>query len=136
MYEKANLKTHSLMIQASKKSNESILIEYMLKDFPHEDLMIIDRLWHYYSDGRFSLSIQKEIFEFILQKNTSNQEAWRQFFEQVGWSFNNKWFKYTELNFVDCTILGHLPALGHISSLETPDHYWVVTLQYWLFSRL
>lgn len=133
MYDKANLKTHSLMIQASKKDKEHLLIDYMLKEFPREDLMIIDKLWSYYSDGKFGISVQKRIFEAISQKTTFKQDAWWKFSEQVGWCVNKEWFKYTELSFINCELLGHFPALGHISNLDIPDTYWVFRLHELLF---
>ncbi|HBE18589.1 MAG TPA: hypothetical protein DEG17_19350 [Cyanobacteria bacterium UBA11149] len=49
-----------------------------MKSFPGTELIMINKLWTNYSHGKFGFSIQKKIYESILnafQDMTKNREA-------------------------------------------------------------
>ena len=87
-----------------------------LKNFPCNDLFIIDRLWVKHSKGKFGFSIQKKIWQ-----DCGNEK----FAEEVGWKkkgilgMNNGWKSPWELTFDISAPKGHLPGMvagiGHQS---------------------
>ncbi|TYQ29321.1 GUN4 domain-containing protein [Pseudanabaena sp. UWO311] len=77
-----------------------------IKDFPSEDLQMIDWLWVNYSDGKFGFSVQKKLWlECGGKIGEYDQGVWREFAARVGWyypenddwqTYNNNWRTYSE----------------------------------------
>ncbi len=55
--------------------------------FPIPDLQTINRLWLVHSEGKFSFSVQREIW-LSLGKN------WESFWPKIGWKSGNTWTRY------------------------------------------
>lgn len=99
----ANLETQRLMLEAAERQDYGWLSLLDLQTFPCVDLHTMDFLWMKFSNGRFSLSVQRQIW-------------WRyreieRFAEKVDWLRGKAWITPTQL---DCSARarpGHLPAL-------------------------
>jgi hypothetical protein len=82
------------------------------KNFPCEELKIIDDLWVKYSNGKFGFSVQKKIWiacggipgEF-------NYNEYLKFADTVGWRKFGNWLSYSDITFnINVPYNGHLPA--------------------------
>jgi hypothetical protein len=90
-----------------------------IDEFPCEDLRIINQLWLHYSNGKFGFSVQKEIYESLGGKRSSEltfeayEEAWEKFYNHVGWKRGGSWLeKYSDLTFnLELAPKAHLPRL-------------------------
>ena len=74
-----------------------------IKQFPCNDLRVIDQLWSKYSNGRFGFSIQLRIYQELggnlaatIEQNQQLIEKWG---EQLGWRENNRWKHCNELDY-------------------------------------
>lgn len=81
--EKADEQTRQLMLQAANRSGKWLRNED-IQSLACEGLLIIDRLWTIYSQGRFGFSVQKRIWESL------GSEKWKtdrgeEFSDRVGW---------------------------------------------------
>ena len=61
------------------------------RQFPVKDLLTIDALWTFYSDGRFGFSVQRKIW-------VGQRRQWAKFFKQIDWvqGENNAYRKWPE----------------------------------------
>lgn len=75
-----------------------------IAQFPQEDFESLDRLWYAYSDGRFGLSAQLQIW-------WDCQENYTEFCDRVGWRSGGNWVYYDDLTFQIAAPVGHLPVL-------------------------
>lgn len=103
-YKAADLETRKVMVwvcravkQAERYSKDSL-------PFPCNDLKTIDRLWVYYSEGRFGFSVQKGIY-------TAVDRDYEQFGDRVGWRKEGEWLNYHKLQFDRKAPQGHLPRI-------------------------
>ncbi|WP_413167252.1 protein kinase domain-containing protein [Capilliphycus salinus ALCB114379] len=77
---------------------------------PCEDLGIINNLWIKYSDGRFGLTVQKQIYLNTGNKlGEYNQKAFEHFGDEVGWRQNKQWLSYNNLSNTSFVPRGHFP---------------------------
>ena len=98
----ADKETIRLILAVTAKEIEELTPED-IQHFPCNDLMVIDRLWMKYSDGRFGFSPQLKIylekggsFNTTVEQNQQLIEAWG---EDLGWRKNNRWLPCKELDF-------------------------------------
>ena len=98
----ADKETIRVILAVTAKDIEELTPED-IQNFPCNDLMVIDRLWTKYSDGRFGFSPQLQTyqeqggnFDTTVEQNQQLIEAWG---EQLGWRKNNRWLPCTELDF-------------------------------------
>ncbi len=85
-WKEADLETSRAMIQAANKVEEGWLTTEDIDNFPCEDLRIIDQLWRESSQGKFGLSVQKEIWQSNGSPDwNSPAENWRKFYIEIGW---------------------------------------------------
>lgn len=98
----ADKETIRLILAVTAKEIEELTPED-IQHFPCNDLMVIDRLWMKYSDGRFGFSPQLKIylekggsFDTTVEQNQQLIEAWG---EQLGWRKDNRWLPCSELDF-------------------------------------
>ncbi|MBT9315544.1 pentapeptide repeat-containing protein [Leptothoe spongobia] len=79
-----------------------------IEQIPCQDLKVLNDLWHQASEGKFSFSQQRQIWE-----NPPVQQNYGKFADVVGWKQNGQWIKYEELQLQDVTlnnrVSGHLP---------------------------
>lgn len=99
-WEDADEETAELMLEASKQ--DQLMFIDAAEKFPISDLKTIDQLWLKYSNGRFGLSIQKQLWE------EADQDIER-FGEVVGWRFQDTWVQQNNLRFTYEAPIGHLP---------------------------
>ena len=61
------------------------------RQFPVKDLLTIDALWTFYSDGKFGFSVQRKIW-------VGQKRQWTKFFKQIDWvqGENNAYRKWPE----------------------------------------
>lgn len=98
----ADKETIRVILSVTAKEIEELTPED-IQHFPCKDLMVIDRLWLQYSDGRFGFSPQLKIyqaqggdFDTTVEQNQKLIEAWG---EQLGWRKDNRWLPCKELDF-------------------------------------
>jgi serine/threonine protein kinase len=81
-----------------------------IEKLPCEDLGIINNLWMKYSDGRFSFSVQKQIYlETGNKLGKYNQKTFEHFGDEVGWRQNKQWLSYNNLSNTSFVPRGHFP---------------------------
>jgi hypothetical protein len=85
-----------------------------VRHFPCVHLMVIDRLWLSYSEGRFGFSIQSQIYQEVggnlettIEQNTEVIVKWG---ERLGWRADNRWKKCDELDYTLNAPLGCHPS--------------------------
>lgn len=116
-WKKADEETFRLMIQLGDKYNKGFLDSkgYLdsddCKNFPREELHIIDQLWLKYSDNKFGFSIQKQIYLEVGGKlDGYDRNSYEKMGDRLGWRKNNQWRLYSDLTFNKETApKGHLP---------------------------
>ena len=104
------------------------------KSIPCTDICTIDRLWVKYSEGRFSISVQNDIWsdifwgfyleeqKFAIREKIEKSddelrqaawfESWRKFNDTVGWKSDTKYL------YQGSAPKGHLPVLYHPHSIS------------------
>ncbi|MEA5540635.1 serine/threonine-protein kinase [Limnoraphis robusta Tam1] len=81
-----------------------------IEKLPCEDLGIINNLWIKYSDGRFSFSVQKQIYLDTGNKlGQYHRKAFEDFGDKVGWRQNKQWLSYNNLSNISFVPQGHFP---------------------------
>jgi len=101
-WQKADEHTWEILLSISLREEEGWLSAADIDNFPCTDLRTIDQLWQQYSDGRFGLSVQHQIWESVGGKYT-------EFCDRVGWRVKDNWKYYEELSFRESAPPGHLP---------------------------
>ncbi|MEM8828031.1 MAG: GUN4 domain-containing protein [Cyanobacteria bacterium P01_G01_bin.19] len=98
----ADHETVRLILAVSSREIEELTPED-IQHFPCNDLMVIDRLWMKYSDGRFGFSPQLKAyqelggtFDTTIEQNQQLIETWG---EGLGWRKDNRWLPCKELDF-------------------------------------
>ncbi|MBF2021764.1 MAG: GUN4 domain-containing protein [Hydrococcus sp. C42_A2020_068] len=109
-YGEADRETWNLMLRVALREQEGCLNLNAIEQFPCTDLYTIDRIWQEYSNGRFGLSQQKQIYQQLGGTSGFDYEIWRAFGDRVGWYAKGKWLNYHELTFDRSAVPGHLPA--------------------------
>ena len=124
-WREADKKTFALMLRAANRPQGSVLNQNHLNSFPCEDLKIIDGLWLDYSQGRFGISIQRQIWEEVSRNAENIQDVYRQFGQRVGWieytPSGNPIIIQDDIDYKLSAPPGHLPVF--ISSY-TLEHGW------------
>ena len=80
-WEQANQETYHLMIQTVGKEEGQSLDEEDLKNFPCEDLRIINELWMSNSKEKFGLSVQLTMYNTLGGNKEYNLEVWGKFID-------------------------------------------------------
>ncbi|NET58510.1 MAG: hypothetical protein F6K47_20855 [Symploca sp. SIO2E6] len=84
------------------------------KNFPNEDIDIIDQLWLKHSKNRFGFTIQRRIWRNLKPCKT-NIEKWQEFGKCLGWYHNKDWLEYDDFDFTLDAPEGHFPSLRESS---------------------
>ena len=96
-----------------------------IKNFPGEDLRIIDGLWVKHSRGRFGFSVQKQIYincGGLPDGSYPGDTIWERYCGEVGWRVNGSYISWSDCTFSAAAPLGHLPGMAM-------DEYWGVFLE-------
>ena len=109
-WREADEETKVVMLKAAGREQEGLLDRESSENFPSEDLHTIDQLWVKYSQGRFGFSVQKWVWESIVENSTTELEASshrrfdenfgkqvKKFSERVGWYVEENWLHFRDL---------------------------------------
>lgn len=97
VWREADEETLAVMLRVGNQERHGWLDIESIKTFPCEDLRVIDRLWVYYSGGRFGFSVQKRIYEEV---GKNFQVLWKRV----------EWASPTDIG---SSTKGHLPKQLH-----------------------
>jgi len=111
-WQAANEMTRSLMLKASGRGSQGWHTAEDIQNLPCWDLKTINDLWKTASNGRFSFSVQYEIF--INSGNRPGRlmapDAYEHFGDLVGWRKDNQWIIFKQnLNYSLDAPRGYLP---------------------------
>lgn len=110
-WKEADRETAAIMLWISNCEQKGLLKINPIQNFPQLDLYTLDKLWEKYSQGRFGLRIQKQLWQNMGGTQDADYQIWYDFCEQVGWRINNSWVEYDRLSFHIDAPQGHLPFL-------------------------
>ncbi|MBA4455322.1 GUN4 domain-containing protein, partial [Cylindrospermopsis raciborskii CS-506_B] len=75
-----------------------------------KELRTIDNLWLKYSQGKFGISVQQEIYKNLGGTKFYDSDRWESFGDRVGWRKQGSWLYWSDLNFSLSAPTGHLPV--------------------------
>ncbi|BAY44386.1 GUN4-like family protein [Scytonema sp. HK-05] len=85
-----------------------------MREFPCDELRVIDGLWTKYSQGRFGFSVQIQTYQSVGGSfdTTINQDntVIEKFGEVVGWRVDGKWLKCDDLDYTLAAPVGCHPS--------------------------
>lgn len=103
-WKEADQETDRLMLKvvgtAAEKRGYLMLDE--IRNFPCEDLRLIDQLWVKFSGGKFGFSVQKKIYIDCgakLDCQYPGDEIWYDFCDRIGWRKDNKYVNFASFTF-------------------------------------
>lgn len=102
-WREADQETIRVILAITGESDLEAITPNEVKQFPCDQLRVIDKLWTTYSNGRFGFSVQAKVYQSvggsfdttIAQDNSVIERLG----ERVGWWVNNRWQKCDELNY-------------------------------------
>ncbi|WP_286180291.1 GUN4 domain-containing protein [Arthrospira platensis] len=112
-WEAADEETTKMMCRVAGKTSRRYLDDDDIKNFPGEDLRIIDGLWVKHSRGRFGFSVQKQIYincGGLPDGRYPGDTIWERYCGEVGWRMNGSYISWSDCTFSAAAPLGHLPA--------------------------
>ncbi len=110
-WKQADQETQAIMLKVTGREPEGWLRTVDIAKIPCTDLRMIDQLWVKYSNQRFGLSIQNQIWRSIGGTKDAGSETWQTFGDRVGWRLQDSWISYSNLSFTLEAPIGHLPLL-------------------------
>ena len=82
-FREADEETRSVMLAVA---NRQIYLRVEdAENFPCEELRSIDNLWLKYSQGKFGISVQQEIYKNLGGTKQYNRKVWESFGDEIGW---------------------------------------------------
>ncbi len=133
-WKEADQETRRVILAVAKKEKKGFLLVKDISNFPCEDLRTIDKLWIKYSNGRFGFSVQKRIYESLVEQYKNRYYGWKSFLvdyewggdifrafgDKVGWRRESFWKSFwtfgwlseNDVNFEITAPEGHLPVFG------------------------
>ncbi len=110
-WQEADRETAQVMLKVAGVESRGFLNRSDCENFPGDDLSIINQLWLEYSNGRFGLSVQKQIW---IDKcgGKRDYETDCKLGDRVGWRSGGSWKSYNQLDFSLNAPPGHLPLAG------------------------
>jgi hypothetical protein len=111
-WKEADRETDKLMLKAvgEKAEQRGYLELEEIRNFPCEDLLLIDQLWVKFSGGKFGFSVQKQIWVEVGGKldfgkvKSATLEAYQKLSDKNGWRV-----RYEDMTFDTSAPTGHLP---------------------------
>ncbi|WP_040008858.1 GUN4 domain-containing protein, partial [Cylindrospermopsis raciborskii] len=94
----------------ANRQSEGWLREEDAEKIPCKELRTIDNLWLKYSQGKFGISVQQEIYKNLGGTKQFDWNVWRSFGDRVGWRKQGSWLWLRDLNFSLSAPTGHLPV--------------------------
>ena len=105
----ADIETDRVMLAVANRQSEGWLRIEDAENFPCKELRTIDNLWLKYSQGKFGISVQQEIYKNLGGTKQYDVNVWRSFGDRIGWRSGGSWLTYNELNFSISAPTGQLP---------------------------
>jgi hypothetical protein len=111
-WKEANEETIKLMLKCANREEQGYLDIDDCRNFPQEELRIIDQLWLKYSYNRFGFSVQKKIWVELFGKLDGNYDydMFNKLKDKIGWRKDGEDLKYSDVIFAADAPLGHLPV--------------------------
>ncbi len=125
-WQEADTETAALMLKASGR--EGWLRVADVEKFPVQELRTIDKIWREYSGDRFGLTVQKRIWQNVVDTHKTEWKAWCCFGDAIGWRVKGNWLAHSSLNFTPEAPAGELPALIVSDSFALRHQEAVVSL--------
>ncbi|MDT9311488.1 GUN4 domain-containing protein, partial [Limnospira sp. Paracas R14] len=123
----ADQETAKMMLAVARQTQRGYLYEDDIKNFPCEDLRIIDGLWVKHSNGLFGFSVQKQIYINCGGKPDGSYPGdtiWYRFADEVGWRVGGSWLSSKDYTFSPGSAKrGHLPFTIRIDNWVYTDMY-------------
>ena len=102
-WREADQETIQVILVITGQSELEAISPNDVRQFPCDQLRVIDKLWTTYSNGRFGFSVQARIYQevggslstTIAQDNSVIERLG----DRVGWWVNNRWQKCDELDY-------------------------------------
>ncbi|WP_258008157.1 GUN4 domain-containing protein, partial [Cylindrospermopsis raciborskii] len=112
-FREADSETDSVMLAVANRQSEGYLRVEDAENFPCQELRTIDNLWLKYSQGKFGISVQQEIYKNLGGTKQFDSEIWESFGDRVGWRKQGSWLSETgkDLNFSLSAPTGQLPSM-------------------------
>ncbi len=121
-WQEADQETTQVMLKVMTREKEGYLTEDNCRNFPKNELRMIDQLWLKYSNDKFGFSVQKKIWLKLGGKLDSyDSNTYVKLGDEVGWRKGGSWLNYSDLTFNISARRGHLPLFG-----------WVVVGCWWV----
>jgi hypothetical protein len=117
-WQEADKETYRVMLRAVGKEEGQWFTSEELLNFPCTDLKTLDRLWVKYSNGKFGLSVQKQIYLECggnPDGNYPGDKIWYEFCDRLGWGGNNESLRALGWKSETKVLPGYLPVRMHSS---------------------
>ncbi|MCG6134473.1 MAG: GUN4 domain-containing protein [Nostoc sp. LLA-1] len=140
VWKEADEETLNIMLKVAGREIQGDLDIDDIRQFPCEDLSIIDKLWVDYSNGHFGFSVQKKIclevggilegsrkssplkkalaqvriygrFGGQIRDNSEMYEAYCRFGDRVEWRVEKEWIEESGVIYITSAQRGHLPNI-------------------------
>ncbi|WP_239641423.1 GUN4 domain-containing protein [Cylindrospermopsis raciborskii] len=141
-FREADIETARVMLAVANRRREGWLRKEDAENFPCKELRTIDNLWLKYSQGKFGISVQQEIYKNLGGTKLFDVNVWRSFGDRVGWRKDGSWLDdYSDFNFSLSAPTGHLPAVsrrapGMIGWSSAPGSIWIGRDEVWIVGCL
>ncbi|WP_413161156.1 GUN4 domain-containing protein [Capilliphycus salinus ALCB114379] len=131
-WKEADKETEKIMLKVANREQDGWIDANAIESLSCADLRQIDQLWVKYSDGKFGLSRQKEIYLQTGNPLGKFQEStYNRFGDRIGWRKNDKWLNYSDLILDENAPRGQFPSCTNAAQ-NFSGCRWPV---YWLFAR-
>lgn len=110
-FKEADQETDRIVLALAQRQTEGYLRLEDTKNLSCQALQAIDHLWSKYSQGKFGISTQQQIYQSLGGTTQYNGTIWNSFSETVGWR-KGTWLSSNQLDFSLSAPKGQLPTLG------------------------
>jgi hypothetical protein len=102
-WRQADRETIQVILSVTEAPNLESISPNDVRQFPCNELYVIDRLWTNYSQGRFGFSVQAQLYQSVggSLETTIAQDysVIERFGDRVGWRVNGNWQKCDDLDY-------------------------------------
>jgi hypothetical protein len=113
-WQQADRETIRVILLVTGASDLESITPNDVRQFPCNELHVIDRLWTNYSQGRFGFSVQAQLYQSVggSLETTIAQDysVIEQFGDRVGWRVNGNWQKCDDLDYTLNAPIGCHPS--------------------------
>ena len=131
-WKEADKETEKVMLKIANREAEGWIDANTIESLSCSDLRELDQVWIKYSEGKFGLSIQKEIYlETGNPLGKFQESSYHKFGDRIGWRKNGNWLEYSDLTFDENAPRGQFPTCKNAAQ-KFSGCRWPL---YWLFAR-